>query len=157
MIAATRSHLVRLDARFVPRQPVAVLGLARSGVALARFLCGPRRPGHRLRRPPGRGASDAIARLEGRPVALRLGPPSIRGGLADQALVRTSPSVNSRFPTTEPRLRAALAAVESVGRVPVVSEVDLFLRLCPATHHRRHRDQGQDHDELAHRRGAGAG
>jgi UDP-N-acetylmuramoylalanine--D-glutamate ligase len=50
-----------------------------------------------------------------------------------QALICTSPSVNSRFPTTEPRLRAALAAVEAEGRVPVVSEIDLFLRLCPAT------------------------
>ena len=53
--------------------------------------------------------------------------------LAGQALVCTSPSVSSRYPTTEPRLRAALAAVEAAGRVPVVSEVDLFLRLCPAS------------------------
>ena len=30
------------------------------------------------------------------------------------------------------QLRAALAATEAEGRVPVVSEVDLFLRLCPA-------------------------
>ncbi len=52
--------------------------------------------------------------------------------LAGQALICTSPSVSSRFPTTEPRLRAALAAVEADGRTPVVSEVDLFLRLCPA-------------------------
>ena len=49
-----------------------------------------------------------------------------------QAMIVTSPSVSSRYPTTEPRLRAALAAVESEGHVPVVSEVDLFLRLCPA-------------------------
>jgi UDP-N-acetylmuramoylalanine--D-glutamate ligase len=47
-------------------------------------------------------------------------------------MVCTSPSVSSRFPTTEPRLREALAALEREGRVPVVSEVDLFLRLCPA-------------------------
>jgi UDP-N-acetylmuramoylalanine--D-glutamate ligase len=53
--------------------------------------------------------------------------------LADQAMICTSPSVSSRYPTTEPRLRAALAAVESAGVVPVVSEPDLFLRLCPAT------------------------
>jgi hypothetical protein len=47
-------------------------------------------------------------------------------------LILTSPSVNSRYPTTEPRLRVALTAVEHAGRVPVISEVDLFLRLCPA-------------------------
>src|SRR6185369_1321226 len=51
---------------------------------------------------------------------------------ADQALVCTSPSVSSRYPTTEPRLRAALGEIESRGRVPVLSEVDLFLRLCPS-------------------------
>ena len=52
--------------------------------------------------------------------------------LAGQSLICTSPSVSSRFPTTEPRLRAALAAVEDEGRVPVVSEIDLFLRLTPS-------------------------
>src|SRR3989304_4791246 len=35
-------------------------------------------------------------------------------------------------PPPEPRLRAALGAVEAEGRVPVISESDLFLRLCPA-------------------------
>jgi UDP-N-acetylmuramoylalanine--D-glutamate ligase len=52
--------------------------------------------------------------------------------LAGQAMICTSPSVSSRYPTTEPRLRSALAAVEAAGRVPVVSEIDLFLRLCPS-------------------------
>ena len=52
--------------------------------------------------------------------------------LAGQSLVATSPSISSRYPTTEPRLRAALGELEREGRVPVVSEVDLFLRLCPA-------------------------
>jgi UDP-N-acetylmuramoylalanine--D-glutamate ligase len=47
-------------------------------------------------------------------------------------MVCTSPSVSSRYPTTEPRLREALGVLEREGRVPVVSEVDLFLRLCPA-------------------------
>ena len=65
---------------------------------------------------------------------LRLGPDIDPADvLADQALITTSPSVSSRFPTTEPRLRGALAALEREGRVPVLSEVDLFLRLCPAT------------------------
>jgi UDP-N-acetylmuramoylalanine--D-glutamate ligase len=52
--------------------------------------------------------------------------------------VTSSPSINPDYPTTEPRLRAALRSL--VDRraggdrsVPAfVSEVDLFLRLCPA-------------------------
>jgi UDP-N-acetylmuramoylalanine--D-glutamate ligase len=56
-----------------------------------------------------------------------------RAALEGQALVATSPSINSRYPTTEPRLRAALGELEAAGIVPVVSEIDLFLRLCPAT------------------------
>jgi UDP-N-acetylmuramoylalanine--D-glutamate ligase len=114
-------------------RPVAVLGLARSGIALARFLSS--RGAHvtiydlRTRE----DLADAIARLEGAPVRLRLGPDVAPAEvLAGQALVCTSPSVSSRFPTTEPRLRAALASLEAEGRVPVVSEIDLFLRLCPA-------------------------
>ena len=94
----------------------------------------PRRRGHGLRRArrprPWRTRSTALG--ERRP-RLLLGPDvDPAEALAGQALICTSPSVSSRFPTTEPRLRAALAAVEAEGRVPVVSEVDLFLRLCPA-------------------------
>ena len=49
----------------------------------------------------------------------------------------TSPSISPDYPTTEPRLRAALrrlveARAGGDPTVPVVSEVDLFLRLCPA-------------------------
>ena len=63
---------------------------------------------------------------------LRLGPDVDPAEvLRDQALITTSPAVSSHFNTTEPRLRAALAEVEAAGRVPVVSEIDLFLRLCP--------------------------
>jgi len=46
-------------------------------------------------------------------------------------LVVTSPSISTRFPTTEPWLREALADAER-GGVAVVSEVDLFLRLTRA-------------------------
>lgn len=114
-------------------QPVAVLGLARSGVALTRFLVD---RGAQVTVYDGRPEAElgpAIASLAGRPVRLLLGPgvdPS--AALRGQSLITTSPAVSSRFPTTEPRLRAALAAVEAAGRIPVVSEVDLFLRLCPA-------------------------
>jgi UDP-N-acetylmuramoylalanine--D-glutamate ligase len=53
--------------------------------------------------------------------------------------VATSPAVNPDYPTSEPRLRAALRTI--VDRraggdptaPPIVSEPDLFLRLCPST------------------------
>ena len=57
---------------------------------------------------------------------------------AGAALVTTSPSINPDYPTTEPRLRAALralvAARAAATRPPRRSsrEADLFLRLCPA-------------------------
>ena len=115
-------------------RPVAVLGLARSGLALCRFLVD---RGAVVSAYDGRDHAALAAnltQLEGRPVRLLLGPAvDPRDALADQALVCTSPSINSRYPTTEPRLRTALAELEAEGRVPVVSEVDLFLRLCSAT------------------------
>jgi UDP-N-acetylmuramoylalanine--D-glutamate ligase len=114
-------------------QPVAVLGFARSGVALCRFLVD---QGARVTVYDGRSAAelaDQLDALEGRPVRALLGPDvDPTEALAGQALVCTSPSISSRYPTTEPRLRAALGQLEAAGRVPVVSEVDLFLRLCPA-------------------------
>jgi len=114
-------------------RPVAVLGLARSGIALARFLAdrGARVTVYDVR--TDEELRDALAALDGRSVRTLLGPDvDPAEALAGQALVCTSPSVSSRFPTTEPRLRSALARLEAEGRVPVVSEVDLFLRLCPA-------------------------
>jgi UDP-N-acetylmuramoylalanine--D-glutamate ligase len=129
----TPIDLDRLDLDSFAGQPVAVLGLARTGVALARFLAD---RGARVTVYDGRPAAeleDPIARLEGREIELLLGPEVDPADVLEgRALVCTSPSVSSRFPTTEPRLRAALAAVEAAGRMPVVSEVDLFLRLCPA-------------------------
>jgi UDP-N-acetylmuramoylalanine--D-glutamate ligase len=114
-------------------RPVAVLGLARSGVALCRFLVDRAAV---VTAYDARSESELAAQidaLEGRPVRLLLGPEvDPRLALADQALVCTSPSISSRYPTTEPRLRACLADLEAAGRVPVVSEVDLFLRLCRA-------------------------
>ena len=114
-------------------RPVAVLGFARSGIALARFLHDRRALVTVYDARPADQLADALAGLEGRTVRLLLGPgvdPS--AALAEQALICTSPSVSSRYPTTEPRLRAALAQLEAEGRTPVVSEMDLFLRLCPA-------------------------
>ncbi|HXR27725.1 MAG TPA: UDP-N-acetylmuramoyl-L-alanine--D-glutamate ligase [Candidatus Baltobacteraceae bacterium] len=124
--------LARLDLDSFAGRPVAVLGLARSGVALARFLAdrGARVTAYDQR--PRADLEAAVASLEGRPVRLRLGPEVDPAEvLRGQALITTSPAVSSRFTTTEPRLRAALGEVEAAGLVPVVSEIDLFLRLCP--------------------------
>ncbi|HET7677490.1 MAG TPA: UDP-N-acetylmuramoyl-L-alanine--D-glutamate ligase [Candidatus Limnocylindrales bacterium] len=115
-------------------RPVAVLGFARSGIALARFLADRGAQVTVYDGRPRAELAEAAAALEGRPARLLLGPEvDPADALRGQALVATSPSVSSRFPTTEPRLRAALAALEAEARVPVVGEVDLFLRLCPAT------------------------
>jgi UDP-N-acetylmuramoylalanine--D-glutamate ligase len=126
--------LERLDLDSFRGRPVAVLGLARSGLALTRFLVdrGADVTVYDVR--PADELADAVAALDGRQVHLMLGPQvDPTAALRGQALICTSPSVSSRFPNTEPRLRAALLAVEQRSEVPVLSEVDLFLRLCPAT------------------------
>jgi UDP-N-acetylmuramoylalanine--D-glutamate ligase len=119
--------------------PVTVLGFARSGIALARFLAD---AGARVTVYDGRPSellADGIAALEGRPVTLALGPDVDPASTwADAVLVTTSPSINPDYPTTEPRLRAALqtlvAARAGGDRTApaLVSEPDLFLRLCVA-------------------------
>ena len=104
-MAAIRDGLLR-------DQPVTVLGLARSGIALARFLAD---VGARVTVYDGRTAAElaeAIAALGDRDVALALGPEvDPAGSWAEAVLVTTSPSINPDYPTTEPRLRAALAAL----------------------------------------------
>jgi UDP-N-acetylmuramoylalanine--D-glutamate ligase len=120
-------------------RPVTVLGFARSGIALARFLAD---AGARVTVYDGRPAAElgeAIQRLDGRPVRLLAGPDvDPASAWADAALVTTSPSINPDYPTTEPRLRDALRGLVAARRagddtVPaLVSEPDLFLRLCPA-------------------------
>ena len=115
-------------------RPVAVLGMARSGLALTRFLVDHGADVTVYDALPAEALGAAVAALGTRRPRLLLGPDiDPRLALVGQALICTSPSVSSRYPTTEPRLRAALAAVEAAGHVPVVSEVDLFLRLCPAS------------------------
>jgi UDP-N-acetylmuramoylalanine--D-glutamate ligase len=126
--------LDRLDLDAFRGRPVAVLGLARSGTALARFLSdrGAAVTAYDIR--PLAELDAALESLEGRPIRLLAGPEvDPAEALRGQALITTSPSVSSTFPTTEPRLREALARLEAERRVPVVSEIDLFLRLCPAT------------------------
>jgi UDP-N-acetylmuramoylalanine--D-glutamate ligase len=120
-------------------RPVTVLGLARSGIALARFLAD---AGARVTVYDGRPAAELAAGIEalgGRPVTFALGPDvDPAGSWAGAHLVATSPSITPDYPTTEPRLRAALQDLvarraDGDPRAPaLVAEADLFLRLCPA-------------------------
>ncbi len=120
-------------------RPVTVLGLARSGVALARFL---HDHGARVTVYDGRtqaALAVSIGQLGDRRIALALGPDVDPAATwRDAALVATSPSITPDYPTTEPRLRAglqALVAAHAAGHPAapaLVSESDLFLRLCPA-------------------------
>jgi UDP-N-acetylmuramoylalanine--D-glutamate ligase len=126
-------------------RPVTVLGLARSGISLVRFF---RAAGAHVTVYDGRPAgelADALAEAEATagsstmPARLLAGPAvDPAAALAGAALVATSPSINPDYPTTEPRLRAALTALVEARRAgdpgapALVSEVDLFLRLCPA-------------------------
>jgi len=119
--------------------PVAVLGFARSGIALARFLVDAGATVTILDQRPEAELRSSVAALEGRPVRLVAGPEMDPAtALAGAALVTTSPSVNPDYPTTEPRLRAALRALVDARAAgdptapAIVSEPDLFLRLCPA-------------------------
>jgi UDP-N-acetylmuramoylalanine--D-glutamate ligase len=92
---------------------------------------------------PASELADALAALarDGRGSDVRL----LAGGdvdpsvaLAGAHLVATSPSISPDYPTTEPRLRAALrslVAARAAGDTAapaLVSEADLFLRLCPS-------------------------
>ena len=82
-------------------RPVTVLGFARIADAGARVTVYDGRPADEL--------VGAIEALEGRDVRLALGPEVDPAATwADAALVTTSPSINPDYPTTEPRLRAAL-------------------------------------------------
>jgi UDP-N-acetylmuramoylalanine--D-glutamate ligase len=120
-------------------RPVTVLGFARSGIALARFLVD---AGARVTVYDGRPAAElgaAVDRLDGRPIRLLAGPDVAPAAAWEgAALVTTSPSINPDYPTTEPRLRDALRALVDARREgdrsapAVISEPDLFLRLCPA-------------------------
>jgi UDP-N-acetylmuramoylalanine--D-glutamate ligase len=120
-------------------RPVTVLGFARSGIALARFFAD---AGASVTVYDGRPASElgeATAALDGRPIRLLAGPDvAPETAWEGAALVATSPSINPDFPTTETRLREALRELVA-GRAggerslpALVSEADLFLRLCPA-------------------------
>ena len=117
---------------------VTVLGLARSGIALARFFVD---AGCRVTVYDVRPATELVPGIESlgrRSVELALGPDVEPAGTwAEADLIATSPSINPDFPTTEPRLRAALRTVvdahlaDPSGSPALVSEADLVLRMCP--------------------------
>jgi UDP-N-acetylmuramoylalanine--D-glutamate ligase len=118
---------------------VTVLGLARTGAALVRFFVDAGAQVAAYDRKPEAELGSALASLDGRPVALRLGPGEDPVEVwRDADLVAFSPSLTPGYPTAEPRLRDALEAL--AARVAagdpeapaLASEPDLFLRLCPA-------------------------
>ena len=131
-----------------------VLGLARSGIALARFL---HDMGARVTVYDGRDAAaldGSIAQLDDRQVELRLGPDVDPASTwAGAALVATSPSITPDYPTTEPRLRGAAPGARRGARRrrPVRARARLRVGPVPAAvpraDDRRHRDEGQDDDE----------
>jgi len=110
-----------------------VLGLARSGVAAARYLADAGAEVAAYDRRPASDLADAVAGLAGRRVrlALGVGEAQARALVDDADLLLTSPSISTRFPTTDRWLREALAGAEARG-AELVSEVELFLRLTRA-------------------------
>ena len=120
-------------------RPVTVLGFARSGIALTRFLAD---AGADVTvydgRPPDE-LSSALAAIGDRRFRLLAGPEvDPASAWAESHLVLTSPSINPDYPTTEPRLRDALMVLVAARRAgdpgapALISEPDLVLRLCPA-------------------------
>ncbi len=139
LIDPDRLTMAAIRAGALRGRAVTVLGFARSGVALARFLVD---AGADVTIYDGRPAAElegAIEALDDRPVRYLLGPDVDPGvAWAEAELVTSSPSINPDFPTTEPRLRTALGDLvarrrSGDPRAPaVIWEPDLFLRLCPA-------------------------
>ena len=134
-----RLSLASIDNGGLEGVPVGVLGFARSGIALARFLADAGALVTVYDAKPEGELGPAIAALDGRPARLRLGPDVDPAAVVEgSALLAVSPSVSPDYPTTEPRLRAVLRSVLDAGQAgdpsapAIVSEVDLFLRLCVA-------------------------
>jgi UDP-N-acetylmuramoylalanine--D-glutamate ligase len=116
-----------------------VLGLARTGTALTRFLVDAGASVTIYDQKPRADLGPALASLGSRPVTLRLGPEADPAeSWRDAELVAFSPSTTPGFPTMEPRLGDALAglaaraAAGEPGAPVLASEPELFLRLCPA-------------------------
>ncbi len=112
---------------------VLVMGLARSGVAAARMAADAGGQVSVYDRRPAEELAAAIEALGGRDIALLLAADQVEvaRALLDAELVITSPSISAQFSTTDGWLRQALSNATDAG-VPIVSEVDLVLRLTRA-------------------------
>jgi UDP-N-acetylmuramoylalanine--D-glutamate ligase len=110
-----------------------VLGLARSGTAVARLLADAGAQVVAYDRRPAQELAEAVETLGGRPVRLALGvaPDQARALVRAADLLVTSPSISPTMPTTDAWLRAAINEALARG-VELVSEVELFLRLTRA-------------------------
>jgi UDP-N-acetylmuramoylalanine--D-glutamate ligase len=110
-----------------------VLGLARSGTAVARLLADAGAEVAAYDRRPPAELAEAVQTLGGRAVKLALGVSAddARALIGGADLVVTSPSISPSMPTTDAWLRAAINDAIARG-VEVVSEVELFLRLTKA-------------------------
>jgi UDP-N-acetylmuramoylalanine--D-glutamate ligase len=110
-----------------------VLGLARSGVAAARYLADAGADVTVYDRRGANDLADAIGDLGGRSVrlALAVAPSEAVARVEAADLLVSSPSISPRFPTTDAWLREALVAAEARG-AELVSEVELFVRLTSA-------------------------
>jgi UDP-N-acetylmuramoylalanine--D-glutamate ligase len=132
MPVSTRRPPIRTRADLAGRRAL-VLGLARSGIAAARFLAD---AGAEVAVYDRRGAAElgeAVAALGERRPSLLLGvdPPAVAAAISAADLLVTSPSISARFPTTEAWLRDLLADADRSG-IELVSEVELFLRITRA-------------------------
>jgi UDP-N-acetylmuramoylalanine--D-glutamate ligase len=110
-----------------------VLGLARSGTAVARLLADAGAEVAAYDRRPPAELAEAVQTLGGRTVqlALGVGADEARALIGSADLLVTSPSISPSMPTTDAWLRAAIKDAIARG-VEVVSEVELFLRLTKA-------------------------
>jgi UDP-N-acetylmuramoylalanine--D-glutamate ligase len=110
-----------------------VLGLARSGTAVARLLADAGADVAAYDRRPAADLAEAVLALGGRSVRLALGVPAeeARALIGTADLLVTSPSISPTMPTTDAWLRAAINEATARG-VELVSEVELFLRLTRA-------------------------
>ena len=105
------------------RVTIVGLGKGRTTAGLARYLVG---SGARVTvsdAKPATQLEEGIARVEDLPLELRLGPSSDDAALADPDFVFVIPGVRPRSPT----ITRALAR-----GIPVLTEMGLFFRLCPA-------------------------
>ena len=134
-------------------RPVTVLGLARSGIALARFLHDAGAAGDRLRRAHGGGRCEAAIEAAGRPRRRRCASGPTWTRRRPGRTRRSSPPRPRSRPTIRPPSRASgprsrrssRRARRATPRRPALGQrVRPVPAPLPGPHDRGHRDQGQD-------------